>query len=251
MKIENWKLKIKCLFLLMTSFIVVARDKEKRLTYAKEYCAKLQIDPFDITLIEQETTTKNTSSIGIEDVKNMQKKIFLKPFRGQTKAVIIEESHLLTTQAQNALLKVLEEPPAHTIMILSTQSKDSLLPTIISRCQVIELEDEKIEFTRRELTEYSEFIRKLPNLSIGECLKKAESLAKDKEKAMNWIEKLILSLREEVLKLYASSGAQARPKNEISGQVKAIKSLQKLHALLKSTNVNPRFAIEETLLKLM
>lgn len=233
----------------MTSFIVISKDKDKRLTYVKDYCAKLDIDSFDITLIEQETASKNSSSIGIEDVKNMQKKLFLKPLKSKTKAIIIEESHLLTIQAQNALLKILEEPPEHTIIFLLSESKDVLLPTILSRCQIITLEENKTELTVKELQEYKVFIQNLSNLSVGERLKQAESLAKDKQKTIEWIEKLILVLRENMLKMYSSS-EQNESRSNSSQQARTIKSLQSLHTLLKTTNVNPRFAIENTLLNL-
>jgi hypothetical protein len=227
----------------MTSFIVIAKAKEKRLAYAKDYCANLQIDTFDITLIEQETA-KNISSIGIETIKNMQKKIFLKPIKSQMKAIIIEDSHLLTTEAQNALLKVLEEPPNHTIIILSAQSKDTMLPTIISRCQVIELQAATIELTVKELREYTTFVKELPNYSLGERLKLAETLAKDKDKAIQWTEKLILFIREQLIKTYT-----LHTPSTLNSQVSILKSLQSLHNILRSTNVNPRFAIENTLLK--
>ena len=227
----------------MTSFIIVAKDKEKRLAHVRDYCAKLNIDPLDITLIERNTETKNAQSIGIEDVKNMQKKIFLKPFKSLTKAIIIEESHLLTNEAQNALLKVLEEPPMHTILILAAETKEVFLPTIISRCKVIELEEDKVALSEKELEEYKEFIENLPNLSIGEKLKKAEIIAKDKEKAIQWIEKLILVLREKIIK--------APDALDTPDILDTLKNLQSLHTLLRTTNTNPRMAIENTLLALM
>ncbi len=226
----------------MTSFIIVAKDKEKRLGYARDYCAELNIDPLDITLIERDMETKNAQSIGIEDVKNMQKKIFLKPFKSHTKAIIIEESHLLTNEAQNALLKVLEEPPMHTILILASETKETFLPTIISRCKVIELEKDKVALSEKELEEYKEFITSLPNLSIGEKLKKAEILAKDKEKGIEWIGKLILTLREKII--------EAPDTLDTPDTLNTLRALIKLSTLLRTTNANPRFAIENTLLTL-
>ncbi len=223
----------------MTSFIVVSQDKTKREKYIKELATKQQIDFFDITLIEKDTAVKTTTSIGIEDVKQMQKKIFLKPIKSKTKAVILEDAQLLTTEAQNALLKVLEEPPAHTIIILSSNSKETLLPTIISRCQVIQLEEEIVQLSEKEQLAYQTFLEALPSSGIGERLKKAEQLAKDKEKAIGWIGKLILVLREKML-----------DQTESTYYFQLITSFQKLHTLLKTTNANPRFAIEQTLLSL-
>jgi DNA polymerase III delta prime subunit len=230
----------------MTSFVIIAKNKEKRITYAADYCHKLKIDTFDITLIERDETK---SSIGIEDVKNMQKKLFLKPLKSPAKALLIEESHLLTTEAQNALLKVLEEPPSNTIIMLLSESKESLLPTIISRCKVITLEEEKVELSKKELEEYETFITNLPNLSVGERLKKAELLAKDKEKGIEWIGKLILILRERLLETYSSS-ERSESRSVVLDLARTINSFQELNKLLKTTNVNPRFAIESTLLSI-
>ncbi len=138
----------------MVSFVIVSTDKKKREAYVQTLAGEEGIDQFDITVLARDTSDKKaTQSIGIEDVKQMQKKLFLKPIKSKTKAVIIEEAHLLTPEAQNALLKVLEEPPAHTIILLNTNSKEALLPTILSRCQIIELETEPLKLKEKELTE--------------------------------------------------------------------------------------------------
>jgi DNA polymerase III subunit delta' len=78
-------------------------------------------------------------SISIEEVRQLQKFLQLKtvgarPFR---RAVVVEYAHLLTTEAQNAFLKLLEEPPADTFIILTTNSPRALLPTILSRVQSV------------------------------------------------------------------------------------------------------------------
>lgn len=246
----------------MTSFIVTSTDKIKRQEYIKKYASQLAIDPLDITTIQKDTAVKqNINTIGIEEVKNMQKKLFLKPIKSPTKAVILQDAHLLTTQAQNALLKVLEEPPDHTIIILSTQSKEPLLPTIISRCRIIELEHEKKKLPEAEIKELNEFIKNLPKMTISEKFKKAETLAKNKEQAIIWIEKIILVLREELLKQQSenySSSELRQPANESRSSrqgrtifyLQNLKSFQKTHTLLKTTNVNPRFLLENTLLHL-
>lgn len=223
----------------MTSFIVASTNKKKREEYIANYCDKLEIDKFDVTIIEKDNQIKqNAQSIGIDEIKNLQKKIFLMPIKSPTKAVIVEDAHLMTVQAQNALLKVLEEPPERTIIMLSTESKEALLPTILSRCQIIELSTETAELSDEEKAELSEFIENLEKLTIGERLKKAEELGKDKDKAVEWIGKLILVLRDRMLN------------DETDNAFLAIKSFQRLHALLKTTNVNPRFAIENTFLSL-
>lgn len=227
----------------MVSFIVVAKEKKKRETYEQEHAKKHSIDVFDITIIERDEA--KAQSIGIETVKQIHKKVFLKPIKSDYKLVIIEDAHFLTPEAQNALLKILEEPPANTHIILGTASQEALLPTILSRCQIIILEEEKSEMPEKASEELNMFIQNLPELSIGERLKQAEMLAKDKEKALTWIENLILVLREKLLIKYT---LETRDTDDTRD---TLTKLQSLHTLLKTTNVNPRFAIEHTLLSLM
>lgn len=233
----------------MVSFVIISSNKENRVAYAKDFCLKQEIDRFDITLIEKDTAKDAKLSIGIEEVKQMQRKILLKPIKSKNKAVIIEDAHLLTKEAQNALLKVLEEPPANTIMILGSQSQEALLPTILSRCQVIALEEEKLKLTEKQKADLIEFIAALPEMKIGDKLKKAELLAKDKEKALAWVEKIIIVLREDVHNSVIARSETTR-QSHIEESVIMIQTFQKLHTTLKTTNVNPRFAIEATLIQL-
>ncbi len=225
----------------MVSFIVVAKEKKKREAFEKEHATKHQIDAFDITILEKDET--KAQSIGIETVKQIHKKVFLKPIKSEYKLVIIEDAQLLTPEAQNALLKILEEPPAHTHIMLGTESQDDLLPTILSRCQIIILEEEKKELKQETITELNFFVQSLPDLSIGARLKQAEQLAKDKEKALKWIENMIVILRKNLIESI-NEAYDTRDTRD------ALIHLQSLHTLLKTTNVNPRFAIENTLLSL-
>jgi len=234
----------------VTSFIIISKDKQKREEYAKEYLKKLHIHIFDIIFIEKETLVKqNLQSIGIEEIKNLQKKILLKPIKSKTKAVILEDAQLLTIEAQNAMLKTLEEPPKHTLILLTADSRGSLLPTIVSRCHVIELEDEERALSPKEVSEYNDFIENLPKLPIGERLKRAESLAKDREESLVWLEKLIAVLREKMLENVMLSGKTVDHLKKYN-YITLLVSFQQLHTLLKTTNVNRRFAWENTLLSI-
>jgi DNA polymerase III delta prime subunit len=226
----------------MTSFVIAGRDKKKRIAYAQEMCRERKIGKFDISVIEKETSKQTSQSIGIEDIKRIQRALFFKPIKSQTKAVIIEDAHLLTPEAQNALLKVLEEPPLHTIIILAADTTESLLPTILSRCQIIALETEQTELSENEREGFETFVQNLATMSIGERLKKAEQLAKDKNATVAWIGKFILVLRDDAI---------ANVANETGIEMtNYIRSFQTLQTRLKTTNVNPRFAIESTLLAL-
>jgi DNA polymerase-3 subunit gamma/tau len=80
------------------------------------------------------------SNRGIDDVRALREAVKSSPFESKYKLYIIDEVHMLTKEAFNALLKTLEEPPAHIIFILATTEIEKVPETILSRCQVYTLE---------------------------------------------------------------------------------------------------------------
>ncbi len=75
------------------------------------------------------------SNNGVDEVRSLIEKVKYAPLKGKYKIYIIDEVHMMSTGAFNALLKTIEEPPAHVIFILATTEPYKILPTIISRCQ--------------------------------------------------------------------------------------------------------------------
>lgn len=75
------------------------------------------------------------SNNGVDEVRDLIEKVKYSPIKGQHKVYIIDEVHMMTSGAFNALLKTLEEPPAHVIFILATTDPHKIIPTILSRCQ--------------------------------------------------------------------------------------------------------------------
>lgn len=75
------------------------------------------------------------SNRGIDEVRSLRENVKYAPSRGRYKIYIIDEVHMLTTEAFNALLKTLEEPPKHVVFIFATTQPNKVIPTIISRCQ--------------------------------------------------------------------------------------------------------------------
>ena len=78
------------------------------------------------------------SNNGVDDIRNLNEKVRVPPRIGNYKIYIIDEVHMLSTQAFNAFLKTLEEPPKHVIFILATTEKTKILPTVLSRCQIFD-----------------------------------------------------------------------------------------------------------------
>ncbi|MFH1269707.1 MAG: DNA polymerase III subunit delta' [Candidatus Omnitrophota bacterium] len=94
--------------------------------------------------------SEGSDSIKIEYIRQLQKEINLRPYEGKKKVFIIDNAHNLTPDAANALLKVLEEPPADSLIILVSAKPALLFKTIISRCKIIKfypLERVKLEET--------------------------------------------------------------------------------------------------------
>jgi DNA polymerase III subunit gamma/tau len=75
------------------------------------------------------------SNRGIDDIRDLRDKVHFAPVESRMKVYIVDEVHMLTTEAFNALLKTLEEPPAHAIFVLATTEPHKVPPTILSRCQ--------------------------------------------------------------------------------------------------------------------
>lgn len=83
-------------------------------------------------IIELDAASHN----GIDDMKSLIEQVMVPPTDGRYRVFIIDEVHMLTTQAFNAFLKTLEEPPSYVIFILATTEKHKIIPTILSRCQI-------------------------------------------------------------------------------------------------------------------
>ena len=75
------------------------------------------------------------SNRGVDDIRELRDRVKYAPTEARYKVYIIDEAHMLTTEAFNALLKTLEEPPEHVLFIFATTEPHKLLPTILSRCQ--------------------------------------------------------------------------------------------------------------------
>ena len=111
------------------------------------------------------------ASIGLDAVHALLSMAYLKPYEGRTHVFIIEDADRLTNAAANALLKLLEEPPPELLLVLLTANMDAVLPTIISRCQVLELRPLPLERVAALLQEQHgtspESARQIARLSKG------------------------------------------------------------------------------------
>jgi len=119
----------------------------------------------DISVTLPQDGKKNISVAQIRDLKN---ETFIKPHQAKKRVFIIDEAHTMNDQSQNALLKVLEEPPGDIIFILIAESKSALLETIISRCVTFTLSPPDLSEAADFIMKDSAFSREEVELSLKE-----------------------------------------------------------------------------------
>ena len=125
----------------------------------------------NVDIIEIDAASNN----GVDEVRDIKEAIKFLPTEGKYKVYIVDEVHMLTTAAFNALLKTLEEPPAHVIFILATTEIHKIPATILSRCQRFEFKN----LSQEQLIDRLRYIAKEENLVIeDEAIEKIATLAK-------------------------------------------------------------------------
>ena len=152
---------------------------------------------------------------GIDDIRELRDGIRFSPAKSKYKVFIIDECHMLTKEAANALLKTLEEPPSHAIFILATTEVYKMIPTILSRCQ---------RFDFRKLT-------------LPEIIKRLEIIAA-KEKVK--IEKAALEL------IALNSGGSLRDAESLLDQVFTFSGVGETKGEIKAEEIKELLGIVET-----
>lgn len=119
--------------------LIVGPDGIGKSILAKIFALKILRKDKEADYIDIINYSPKKASFGVDDVRNIIEEVSKKPYEGNEKVIIIHEGDKLTIQAQNALLKTIEEPPKGVFIILLSESLELLLDTIKSRCQVYKL----------------------------------------------------------------------------------------------------------------
>lgn len=102
-----------------------------------------------MNILELDAASNNS----VDDIRQLCEQVVVPPTTGRYRVFIVDEVHMLSSQAFNAFLKTLEEPPEHAIFILATTEKQKILPTILSRCQIYDFKritiDDMVEHLRK------------------------------------------------------------------------------------------------------
>lgn len=183
----------------MHAFIVIG-DARK---WTNTLLSKRSISPYDTI-----TVCPQPSSIGIEAIRTATRRLSIHPVASTHHAVIIHDAHTMTIEAQNAFLKTLEEPVGNAIIILESKEPDTLLSTILSRCQRINL-GTTTQYSEEEITTCIDTVTLLGEVSVGKRLQKIDELTKTRDDALAFTNLAITALHpklrsNEVTKLLRS-----------------------------------------------
>jgi len=166
------------------------------------------ISPLDILEMDA------ASSRGIDDIRELRERVGLSPAAGEKKCYIIDEVHMLTAEAFNALLKTLEEPPPHVIFFLCTTEPSKLPATVISRCV-------SVQFNKASPQEIE---RSLNRVITGEKLKIKNELIKSLAQEADGSFREIHTILEEAALAAAASDAAASGKEILKDHLDLVKS---------------------------
>lgn len=142
----------------------------------------------DISLLRPE---KDKKFISVEQIRNLRQEAYIMPHSAQRRVFIIENAELMNEQGQNALLKILEEPPKTVVFILLVSSRTLLLPTVISRCSIFLLSTEEIS-DKKIITDAENILSLLFEAKEYDILLMTKSYEKDRIKS----EKLLNSIKD-------------------------------------------------------
>ena len=136
------------------------------------------------------------SNRGIDEIRDLRDKVRFAPSQGKRKVYIIDEVHMLTNEAFNALLKTLEEPPEYAVILILTTNVDELLPTILSRCVVLNMKpvpDHKVKKYLMEELQIPDYKANIcvafarGNIGKAKMLASSEEFEKVKEEAVTLV----------------------------------------------------------------
>lgn len=235
---------------MIQAILIHGGTEEERLDKLKPWTDKVNRE--DLIILEPE------NSIGIEEVRQLKHQISLRPYSSSHKVCLIKNAELLTLPAQNALLKTLEEPPANTILILTTVNPELILPTVLSRCQIISLPAKiKVGMDKEEAQNQFSLICDQLSSGISGKLILASKNVQNRQELVEFFNKQALIWREILLQklniisryLNGQVMSEQIDKLTIPQLVKILRNTQKAKRMTES-NVNSRLTMENFLLNL-
>lgn len=184
--------RLEMTYLVITSQIDLADDSIKELI-SKLWDKKIALEKLGSNPDYHMIDGRVDNSIGIEQIKDLQDEMQYKPFQERVQIAVILDAKKLTTQAQNAFLKTLEDSSDTTVYILVAGNEKDLLPTIVSRSKKL-YSKSKREKGDKKLEEEMCF----GNDDLIYCFSIFERVAKDKTKTLEYLDTYLNTLQEEL-----------------------------------------------------
>lgn len=211
----------------MISQIVLNSNLDSQKDYFQRLLSEnnINFDHPDVLFLDEE------QKLGIETVKKIQEFLTFKPYSLDKKIILILAGERLTVDAQNAFLKTLEEPPAFAQIIIGAENEHNFLETVLSRCQIVRLDDLQIPHSQRSVQTKSKFQNpNLEDLTIEERFALVEKADKDQ-------------LFDQILQTYHQ---KAQTDEKYFGLLKILQQASEM----KNSNVNLRTILEYIMLEI-
>ncbi|MBD3279463.1 MAG: DNA polymerase III subunit gamma/tau [Candidatus Pacebacteria bacterium] len=182
---------------------------------------------------------------GIDDIRSLKERVQLPPAQGKMAVFILDEAHMLTTEAFNALLKLLEEPPPHVVFILATTEFHKIPATIASRCSVIEFHkasEQEIAAALKPIIKKEKI--KADSQALNLLIKRADGSFRDAVKMLERASSSGQLTLKEVELLLSDSGEQVLKELLLAVLRKDATQVSKIIAELKAKNTDYKFFVQ-------
>lgn len=185
---------------------------------ARIFARELKTDERDI--FELDAASNN----GVDEVRALNESVHTLPFNSERKVYVLDEAHMLSKSAWNALLKTLEEPPAHVVLILATTELEKVPETVRSRCQIFTFKKPQ----RATLAQMVTAVAKKEGVAIEPSAAELIALLADGSyrDALSYLEKALAVSRDKKLSLLETEKATGAPRHAL------------VHGLLQALSVN-------------
>jgi DNA polymerase III delta prime subunit len=183
-------------------------------------------------------------TIKIAEIRKLQKSLYLKPYQASHKVAIIEDAHLMTEESANAMLKVLEEPPENSIIILTSPDKKLLPETIVSRSQIVSFGTGGIlQKTEDSEAIHGDVMNILGKIPVYEKMIAVQKYSKEKPLLLDFLNTLEGVLREAIL------GSNNLINFSEKKVINILELTQKSREYLKN-NLSSKFVLENLILNI-
>lgn len=219
----------------MQSILLVSQNPDNIQETILKFKEKYHISNFDFHVYA------DNQPLGINQVREVEKEIYKKPFQGNYRLIILARLDQASIEAQNALLKILEEPPLANLILVTCVNEQQILPTILSRCQILRPEKHSDGTQNKDFNQNTEMLAGLLQMNGPERLTLPFTLVKSREDANKLMENLI-----NILEMNLYNDRLKLPKLKCSELLKKAQAAKRFLDL----NVNFKLVIDVFLLGL-